>query len=567
MSWSWPFVAVFAIVVVAPFERPLLGLPGGFMLTTVEAVVIAGMAWLAAGLGLRRLLFDGPIPLLAPGAVFLAALTVAALVAPVEQGNAIRFVLRMAMAAVLFVLTQRAIQTRLSARRFAAAFLSVAALVAVVAVLEAAQVAPVVNALTAFRPGFHVVAGQLRATSTLLYPTITSMYLELAFAVGLWLLLDPAHEPRAGRASAAAVLTFAALVLIAAGIAATFTRAGLIGMGAAIALMASLLLTRGSRPRAAIGKLTALTAAIVVIVFFSHTPELLATRLTTEGSQAWYGATYRVPATLELGTGRRHQVPIELVNTGRLAWDSSRQPAFAVAYHWLRAGSDEVIQFDGVRTPFPFVVEPGQRVVLDADVLAPGQAGSYTLIWDVVHESRAWLSTEGVASARSAATVTGPPVTTVETTMERLPAPAVRPARPALWSAALRIAVDHPWLGIGPDNYRHAYGPYLGIERWDHRVHANNMYLEVLTGAGVAGLVSLLWLFASAGWSLWRRAQRAPAASHLAAIAVLAAWAMVAGHGLVDSFLAFTTTYVTFAVVAGLAFSPGLLADHDAHRI
>jgi hypothetical protein len=570
-----PRAAVLAIVVAAPFERSLLALPGGFTLTTVEGVLIIASAMIVAGLGVRRLFLDDPIPLLLPGAVFLSALTFAAVAAPFEQGNAMRFVLRMAMAAVLFVMTQRVLDTRTSARRVAAAFVAVAAVVATIAILEAAQVPAVLSALTTFRPGFHVVGGQLRATSTLLYPTIASMYLELAFVFGLWLLLEPEREPRtAGRqvgrwGRMRTGLIFLALVLIAAGITATFTRAGLVAMFVAIAIMVFMPLARVPRVPTAFGRLAALAAAIVVIVIVSHTPELLAARLTTEGSQAWYGASYRVPATLELTTGQHHRVPVELVNTGRLAWDPTHEPRFTLAYHWLRAGSDEVVQFDGARTVFPRIVPPRGEIALDADIFAPGEPGAYTLVWDVVHEHRAWLSTEGVPPARTQVTVTGQAVTTVATTMDRLPAAPVRPPRPALWSAALRMASDHPWLGVGPDNYRHAYGPYLGIARWDERVHANNMYLEVLAGAGVVGLVTLLWLVGTVGLALWGGARHAPATTHVAALAALAVWVVVAGHGLVDSFLAFTTTYVSFAVAMGLAFSPGVIAvtDSDANRL
>jgi hypothetical protein len=567
-----PLAAVLAIVVAAPFERPLLALPGGFTLTTVEGVLIIASAMMVAGLGVRRLILADPIPLLLPGALFLTALALAALAAPSEQGNAMRFVFRMVAAAALFVMTQRALQTRTSARRVAGAFVAVASVVATIAILEAAQVPAVLSALTTFRPGFHVVGGQLRATSTLLYPTIASMYLELAFVFGLWLLLEPEDGAPldAGRpAYLRTGLIFSALVLIAAGISATFTRAGLVAMFVAIAMMAAVPLARVPRAPAALGRLTTLAAAVVIIVIVSHTPELLAARLTTEGSQAWYGASYRVPATLELTTGRHYRVPVELVNTGRLSWDSTHQPQFALAYHWLRAGSGEVVQFNGPRTPFPRVVAPRARIAFDADVFAPGQAGTYTLVWDVVHENRAWLSTEGVPPARTDVTVAGPAVTAVATTMEQLPPAPLRPSRPALWSAALRIAADHPWLGVGPDNYRLAYGPYLGIARWDERVHANNMYLEVLAGAGAVGLAALLWLVGAVGLALWGSARYAPATSHVAAVAAFVVWVVVAGHGLVDSFLGFTTTYVSFAVAAGLAFSPGLIAvaDTDAHRL
>ena len=56
------------------------------------------------------------------------------------------------------------------------------------------QVPGVLDILTVFRPGFHVVGGQLRATSTLFYPTIASMFLEVAFAAGLWLMLEPSRR-------------------------------------------------------------------------------------------------------------------------------------------------------------------------------------------------------------------------------------------------------------------------------------------------------------------------------------------------------------------------------------
>jgi hypothetical protein len=45
-------------------------------------------------------------------------------------------------------------------------------------------------------------------------------------------------------------------------------------------------------------------------------------------------------------------------------------------------------------------------------------------------------------------------------------------------------------------------------------------------------------------------------------------WVVIAGHGLVDSFLSFTTTYVTFAVAGGWAVSRGLAQGAaDAHRV
>jgi O-antigen ligase len=101
------------------------------------------------------------------------------------------------------------------------------------------------------------------------------------------------------------------------------------------------------------------------------------------------------------------------------------------------------------------------------------------------------------------------------------------------------------------------YGAYIGDVRWDPRVHANNMYLEVLAGGGVIGLASLLWLVAASGYALWIRWSRATPLVAPAAAAFAATWLAITTHGMVDSFLSFTPTYVTFAIVAGLAFSSG----------
>lgn len=552
--------AAIAMVIVAPFERALFAIPGWFAITTTEATIVLAIGVCVIA-GVMRLPMWSNNPLVVPGGVLLAVLFVAAIAAPVERANAIRFSARMATASLAYLLFANAATTLSRARVLVRVLLAVATGVGTIALLEAAQVPGVMAALTTFRPGFHVVAGQLRATSTLFYPTIASMYLEVAFALGLWLLLDPSStRPRVER-----LLTFAALTIVGAGIAATFTRAGLVGLGACLALVAGIRLVRLGRARAGLGTITSLAAALIGVVFLTHSPALLAARLTTEGSQDWYGARYEVPSTLSLETGATHMIPIAVTNTGRLTWDSDRNPRFTMSYHWLRANSVAVVQFEGDRTPFPSPVRPGARVTLPASVTAPGEPGTYTLLWDVAHETRAWLSTEGVQSAQTTVTVHGAKTSTVVTKMPRLPAVIARAARPDLWRAAVLIAAERPWLGIGPDNFRHAYGRYAGLEQWDTRVHANNMYLEVLTGAGVGGLLALVWLVGAAGLALWRRCRTVATAGLMPATVALAAWMMIAGHGLVDSFLSFTTTYVTFAMVAGLAF-PRVEAS-DANRI
>jgi O-antigen ligase len=106
-------------------------------------------------------------------------------------------------------------------------------------------------------------------------------------------------------------------------------------------------------------------------------------------------------------------------------------------------------------------------------------------------------------------------------------------------------------------------------------VHSNNMYIEVLVGAGLLGALPFVWL-------LWRlamataRAVRVPPIDRWSppVLGVGAAVVAIALHGAVDCFVGFTPTYVTIAltlglVVAGAAHSDAASADtgHHAHRV
>jgi O-antigen ligase len=128
--------------------------------------------------------------------------------------------------------------------------------------------------------------------------------------------------------------------------------------------------------------------------------------------------------------------------------------------------------------------------------------------------------------------------------------------RLTLWHAALGLFATHPLFGVGPDNFRLTYGPYVGEAHPDPRVHSNSMYFEWLTGAGLVGLLVF-------GWMLWRadtiaritrRSLTTSAASLYAGVA--AAGVAVLVHGLVDSFLTFTPTYVAIALTLGLVAAP-----------
>jgi O-antigen ligase len=131
----------------------------------------------------------------------------------------------------------------------------------------------------------------------------------------------------------------------------------------------------------------------------------------------------------------------------------------------------------------------------------------------------------------------------------------MRMPRSVLWSTAWLITRDHPWLGIGPDNFRHVYGRKLGLAAWDQRVHANNSYIEVLVGMGFIGAAALLWLIVVTLRSVMQMFAAA-SASTLPLLAVAAAACLaIASHALVDSFLTFTPTYTVFSLAAGILYA------------
>jgi hypothetical protein len=216
-------------------------------------------------------------------------------------------------------------------------------------------------------------------------------------------------------------------------------------------------------------------------------------------------------------------------------------------------------------------VAPDATTTIDVRVRAPRRPGRYRLEWDLVQEGRLWFSTEPAAVRRiSSAVVSGePPVVGADDPFMPPPRPTVRPGRVVLWRAAARMFAAHPMLGIGPDNFRLAYGSYAGLTDTDPRTHSNNMYLEILAGGGAIA-------FAAFAWLLWRaavctvRLVRTPAGDSAALALGLAAATLAIGlHAAVDSFLSFAPTYVLFALTLGcaVACARGAEVPTGAHRI
>ncbi len=559
MSSTVAAVGVFVLAALAPFEMtaPLVRLPGQSLSNLEAVLLVAFVAWGATVVWPTRWR-PRRVPLAGVWFAFVLAMAVAAAAAS-PRANASHMVGRFAAAGVVYFLAVEGLSTPDRLRTAITFCVGSGVVVAILAILEYLQVHAVLDLLRLFRPSVTAVGAQVRAGGPLQYPTIASMYLEVVFAFGLGLMFVAIDGDR--RVSTA--MWFVALVTIGEAITLTFTRAGLITMAISLLCAGSWRWrTRGFDRGMRV--VVALAASIAAMLVMSRPAQSLWLRITSEGQDAWYRARIDAPPQVAFGTNRLQYVPIRVTNSGRLPWDSSDAPPMLFSYHWLDADGERVVAWEGERTSFPEAISPGDAADVIALVRGPREPGRYQLEWDVVQEGRLWFSTEQDAPEpiRSAATVigvgTGAPIVTTAR-----PTRAVRPGRLVLWRTALGMVAAHPFLGVGPDNFRLLYGSYAGLAGADPRTHTNNMYLEVLVGGGLVAFAVFVLLFARA-YALF-----VAAAPHALGIGIAAAGLAIAVHAIVDSFLSFAPTYILFALTLGFAAAAARDGETtaDAHRV
>ena len=124
-----------------------------------------------------------------------------------------------------------------------------------------------------------------------------------------------------------------------------------------------------------------------------------------QGSPAWraeavrVGDRYRVawlnvaaPTSGKAGETVRFQVRMR--NDGALTWTPGGNRPFNLTYKWLAPDRQEVVP-DGLRTPLPGNVAPGEEVTVQASVQFPAEAGEYILMLDLVEERVTWFHSTG----------------------------------------------------------------------------------------------------------------------------------------------------------------------------
>jgi hypothetical protein len=247
-------------------------------------------------------------------------------------------------------------------------------------------------------------------------------------------------------------------------------------------------------------------------------------------------------------------VPLQIRNTDVSRWPSSGASRVAVSYRWWDIKTQSFIQEPGppLVSLLPHRIEPAETVDISAAIRTPAQPGSYILVLELFSRDFYWFSRTGLKPAlllvdieEKVQRLTGQTDLSTyynweKTQAERAGKPlsesltAALP-RQALWRAAISMFREHP-LGVGPDNFRLRYGPYLGAMNWNTRVHSNNLYVELLTGSGALGFLAFVMMIVVRPWS---------AAASSVAVAVFLI------HGLVDTFLMATPVYFAFWLLLG----------------
>jgi len=128
--------------------------------------------------------------------------------------------------------------------------------------------------------------------------------------------------------------------------------------------------------------------------------------------------------------------------------------------------------------------------------------------------------------------------------------------RVQLWQSSLRMALDHPVLGVGLDNFLYHYrDSYLqaGASAEPNLSHPHNIFLQFWLQMGILGLASLLWLMVAL-FQLWRRLWAgAPSPFQRACLAAIAgALVDLLLHGMVDNSYFLVDLAYQFWLAAGV---------------
>lgn len=127
--------------------------------------------------------------------------------------------------------------------------------------------------------------------------------------------------------------------------------------------------------------------------------------------------------------------------------------------------------------------------------------------------------------------------------------------RVQLWRGAWNMVQEHPWLGVGMDNFLYAYRTRYALPTaWQELSlsHPHNIVLDFWTRLGFLGLMVGVWLFAAAFWQGWLALKRASGDRWALLLGLLASLAATLAHGLIDNSLFLVDLMLLFMLSLGL---------------
>jgi O-antigen ligase len=120
----------------------------------------------------------------------------------------------------------------------------------------------------------------------------------------------------------------------------------------------------------------------------------------------------------------------------------------------------------------------------------------------------------------------------------------------SVWTGAVEMIRDHPWSGLGLDQFVYAYPNYMGAAAWrePNLSHPHQFLLDFWIRLGFPGVLLLMFVGVRLLWRL--RADNRSADLNPLAIATTGAFIVWAIHGLVDnSFFVSDLSYATWALL------------------
>jgi hypothetical protein len=131
---------------------------------------------------------------------------------------------------------------------------------------------------------------------------------------------------------------------------------------------------------------------LVVVAPAVEVDALASTRVLRDTDYAVALTLFAESAPVRLAPDELRPLYVVVGNRGRARWPwgLEQQPAIRVSYHW-RSIDGRVREFEGLRSPLPCTVAPGESTIVPVWVRAPSEPGPHLLDVDLVHEGVRWF--------------------------------------------------------------------------------------------------------------------------------------------------------------------------------